>query len=87
MEVGGQAVACLVCHLNGFFFRLECLEREDGPEDLIGINLAVGGRVEEDCRLDEVTFVALSTATRQHLGILLAYLQEVHDAVELRSIR
>jgi len=84
VDGGGKTVGGGVANLDGVFLGLELGDRADWAEDLLLHDLHVLADIAEDCGLNEVSSVTMSSTTSLDRGTgLLACLNVSHDAVEL----
>lgn len=80
----GLTIRSAVADLDSILNILEFLNSDDGAEDLLLVDLHVGGDVGEDGRLDEVTLGAVTLTTDSNGSTsILTVLDVLHDAVEL----
>lgn len=76
----------IVRHIHRLLFGLKNLNRNDRTEDLLLDDPRFGRRVLENGRLHEKTLLALPHAASDKGSVLLADLQELHDALELQLV-
>ena len=87
MDGGGQAICGAVTDLDGILLGLEFGDRADGAEDLLLHDLHVLADVGEDCGLDEVALLSVTSTTDFDFGAgLLAFINVSERGNEYRSM-